>query len=244
MAAWPGAGPLRDWQVHQRDWVQANDSCRRDILRRLSASGPLPSRELPDNCSVPWRSTGWTNNRNVTQLLDFMARRGEVAVAGRQGNERLWDLAERVYPDMPAVPLDEAVHRQNERRLTALGLARSRGPECPVEPLDVSEAGEEAVVEGVKGTWRVDPSLRVNAVQWGCEPARPWPPPSTARSTISPAGSGSPHRPDRRTGRRRRHQQQAGPRAKTSREAMMRGGGREVADIAPNWLSTQSRLRR
>jgi uncharacterized protein YcaQ len=159
MAAWPGAGPLRDWQEYQRDWVQANDACRRDILRRLSTSGPLTSRELPDMCAVPWRSTGWTNNRNVTQLLDFMVRRGEVAVAGRRGNERLWDLAERVYPDVPVVPLEEAEYRRNERRLAALGIARARGPECPVEPLDVGEAGEEAVVEGVKGTWRVDPSL-------------------------------------------------------------------------------------
>jgi uncharacterized protein YcaQ len=57
------------------------------------------------------------------------------------------------------VPLEEAEYRRNERRLAALGVARARGPECPVEPLDVGEAGEEAVVEGAKGTWRVDPSL-------------------------------------------------------------------------------------
>jgi uncharacterized protein YcaQ len=28
-----------------------------------------------------------------------------------------------------------------------------------VEPLDVGDAGEEAAVDGVKGTWRVDPAL-------------------------------------------------------------------------------------
>ena len=139
-------------------WVKANDACRQDILRRLSASGLLPSRELPDTCAVPWRSTGWTNNRNVTQLLEFMVSRGEVAVAGRLGNERLWDLAERVYPDIPVVPLKEAAYLRDERRLSALGIARSRGPEHPVEPLDVHQAGEAAVVEGVRGTWRVDPT--------------------------------------------------------------------------------------
>jgi len=67
---------------------------------------------------VPWQSTGWTNNRNVTQLLEHMVQRGEVAIAGRRGGDRLWDLATRVYPDDPA---------------------------------DVGEAGEPAVVEGVKG---------------------------------------------------------------------------------------------
>ena len=85
--------------------------------------------------------------------------RGEVAIAGRSGGDRVWDLAERVYPDDPVVPADEALRIRNERRLRALGIARARGPECPVEPLDVGEAGEPAVVEGVKGAWRVDPSL-------------------------------------------------------------------------------------
>ena len=85
--------------------------------------------------------------------------RGEVAIAGRRGADRLWDLATRVYPDDPVLPRDEALRIRNERRLRALGLARARGPECPVEPADAGEAGESAVVEGVKGTWRVDPSL-------------------------------------------------------------------------------------
>lgn len=43
--------------------------------------------------------------------------------------------------------------------MAALGVARAQGPQCPDERLDVGEAGEEAVVDGVSGTWRVDPSL-------------------------------------------------------------------------------------
>jgi uncharacterized protein len=161
MASWEEAerGELPGWRASQRDWVRANDGCRLDILDRLGSSGPLPARNLPDSCQVPWRSTGWTNNRNVTQLLEFMVRRGEVAIAGRLGGERLWDLATRVYPDDPVAPREEALRIRNERRLRALGIARARGPECPVEPADVGEAGEPAVVKGVKGTWRVDPSL-------------------------------------------------------------------------------------
>jgi uncharacterized protein len=162
MAAWDGAkrGELLGWRASQRDWVRANDACRRDILDRLAAAGPLPSRDLPDTCAVPWRSTGWTNNRNVTQLLEFMVLRGEVAIAGRRGSDRLWDVASRVYPDDPVVPRAEALRIRNERRLGALGIARANGPECPVEPADVGGvAGEPAVVEGVRGTWRVDPSL-------------------------------------------------------------------------------------
>src|SRR5260221_324904 len=101
MAEWPGRGELRDWQQYQLDWVRANDACRRDILSRLERSGPLPSRDLPDTCQVPWASTGWTDNRNVTQLLEFMVRRGEVATAARRGRDRLWALPARVSPDDP-----------------------------------------------------------------------------------------------------------------------------------------------
>lgn len=161
MAIWEQAerGQLPGWRGSQRDWVRANDGCRLDILDRLESSGPMRSRDLPDTCKVPWTSTGWTNNRNVTQMLEFMVRRGEVAIAGRLGGDRLWDVASRVYPDDPVVPIDEALRMRNQRRLHSLGIARARGPECPVEPLDVGEVGDEAIVEGVKGTWRVDPSL-------------------------------------------------------------------------------------
>ncbi len=159
MAEWPGRGELRDWQRSLRDWVKANDACRLDILDRLGSSGPLTSRELPDTCKVAWASTGWTNNQNVIKLLDLMVQRGEVATAGRKGRERLWDLATRVYPDDPVVPVEEVRRIRNERRLRALGIARARAPKSPMEPNDVGEVGEPAVVEGVKGTWRVDPSL-------------------------------------------------------------------------------------
>jgi uncharacterized protein YcaQ len=84
--------------------------------------------------------------------------RGEVAVAGRRSGDRLWDLAERIYPGDPVIPSEEARRIRNERRLAALGIARARGPVCPAEPADVAEAGEPAVVEGVKGIWRVDPA--------------------------------------------------------------------------------------
>jgi uncharacterized protein len=143
----------------QRAWLRDNDRFRRDILELLGSSGPLSSRDIPDTCVAPWASTGWTNNRNVTQMLEFLMMRGEVAIAGRVARERLWDLAERVYPADVAVPsVEEAERRQNERRLASLGIARQKTRAMPVEPIHVGEAGEAAVVEGVKGEWRVDPA--------------------------------------------------------------------------------------
>ena len=152
-----GAGGRR---THEsvRAWLRDNDRFRRDVLRLLKRSGPLVSRDIPDTCAVPWASSGWTNDRNVTQMLEFLQARGEVAISGRVGRERLWDLPERVYPpDVEIPPVEEADRIKDERRLAALGIARARARAMPMEPIHVGEAGEPAVVEGVNGEWRVDP---------------------------------------------------------------------------------------
>lgn len=159
MDAWPGVPPLREWQEDLRDWVRANDGARREILALLRSEGPTAARDLPDSCEVPWRSSGWTNDKNVMKLLECMEARGEVAVASREGRERRWDLAERVHPGDPAVPGEEAHRTLAGRRLRALGLARPRALEAWHEPYDVRDAGEPARVEGVRGLWRVDPAL-------------------------------------------------------------------------------------
>ena len=122
-----GATDFPDYE-RSRAWFSDNDSFRKDILKLLEKSGPLVSREIPDTCAVPWASSGWTNNRNVTQMLEFMMMRGEIAISARVGRERVWDLAERVYRDVDVPSTDEAERRRNERRL---GVARDRAAERP-----------------------------------------------------------------------------------------------------------------
>jgi uncharacterized protein YcaQ len=156
MAARRDPDRLTGWQRSVHDWVTANDRCRRDILRRLRREGPLVAGELPDTCVVAWRSTGWTNDRNVNQMLEAMAARGEVATAGRRAGERLWDLAERVYPDEPLPTLDEALERRGALRLRALGIARGKATATPGEPNHVGPAGVTVRVAGTRGTWQVD----------------------------------------------------------------------------------------
>jgi hypothetical protein len=158
MQEWRAGEALLPWQQGNRNWVAANDAFRRDILSELDANGPLTSRELPDTCVKPWKSSGWNNNRNIPLMLEMLEQMGEVAVAAHRGRDRLWDLAHRVYADSETVPSDEARRIRDARRLRSLGIARTKGPDCPVEPQDVGEVGEPAVIEGVKGEWRVDPS--------------------------------------------------------------------------------------
>jgi uncharacterized protein len=157
MATWPGTGDVPNYRQRQSDWLDANDMCRRDILRRLRESGPATSKEIPDSCVTMWASSGWNNNKNVGMMLEFMSLRGEVAIAGHRGRDRVWDLAERVYPDTATVPADEARRIRGERRLRAIGIARAKATETSVEPNDVGDTGVVVAVDDVRGEWRVDP---------------------------------------------------------------------------------------
>lgn len=62
--------------------MRVNNDCRRDILERLRADGPLPTSELPDTCVVPWKSSGWNDNRNVRMMLDKLVQRGRSPPQG------------------------------------------------------------------------------------------------------------------------------------------------------------------
>jgi len=87
-------------------------------------------------------------------MLEVLQRRGEAAVARRAGRQRLWDLAERVYPaDRPEFEDEEARVLLGERRLRAQGVAKPHRWWNGVE----KDSGEPAEIEGVAGRWRVDP---------------------------------------------------------------------------------------
>ncbi len=140
-----------------RRWLDVNDRFRRDVLGHLRDEGPLHAAQVPDTAQESWRSTGWTNNRNASQMLEILVTTGEVAVWGRDAKGRLFDLAERVYPkDLADVSAEDAARERAERRLGSLGIARAKSVAQPFEPIDVGTVGTEAVVEGLDGTWRVD----------------------------------------------------------------------------------------
>jgi uncharacterized protein YcaQ len=162
MAAWPFANEAQHYWTYPGPkgarWLEANESFRRDVLDLLRKSGPLASRDITDTCVVPWESRGWTGNRNVNQMLEFLSARGEVATSRRSGRQRLWDLAERVYPPAAeVVPLAEARRIMAARRVRALGIARPEVPGVGGERRFEEVAGEPAEVDGTDGEWRVDP---------------------------------------------------------------------------------------
>jgi uncharacterized protein YcaQ len=146
---------MRRWPRRQstREWLEANDRFHTEVLARLRAEGPLLAGQIPDTADVTRPSDGWYGSNQVPHMLELLLLRGEVAVVGREGRHRRWDLAERVYPqDLPEYEFEEAERMRDERRLHAVGIAKQKSPWSRV-----GMAGEAAQVEGSAWKYRVDP---------------------------------------------------------------------------------------
>ena len=139
---------MRRWKrsthyAHER-WVRSflaeNPGFRRYVRRELEQRGPLLSRELEDRAKGEPRDHRWWGSRRVGLLLMSLHLYGELAVVGRRDGHRLWDLAERWYPQTKTVPIQEAERRLAEQRFRSLGVrlgkrgweAHAAAPDGPV----------------------------------------------------------------------------------------------------------------
>ena len=110
------------WERRGTEFLRENAAYKRYVLRELEQNGPMLSRELDDDSMRTWESHGWYGSRNTAVLLEILHGRGVVAIVGRRNGQRLWDLAERWYPETEKVSLREADRQLAEKRFRALGV--------------------------------------------------------------------------------------------------------------------------
>jgi uncharacterized protein YcaQ len=109
------------------EFLRTNARFKRHLLRELESRGPLPSREIEADLMVSRDPHDWWGSRKVSLMLELLEGRGVVAVAGRQGKQRLWDLAERWYPEAESIPWPEARRQLEEKRRRSLGVRYEKG---------------------------------------------------------------------------------------------------------------------
>lgn len=144
----------RGWRESTKEWFSANARFRKEVLARLEGDGPLLASDIPDTAERRRAPDGWSGSNQVPIMLDLLSRLGEVAIAGREGRHRRWDLAERVYPrDLPEYDDEEAARLLEERMLQAAGLVKPHWWWNGVG----KTTGEPATVEGSTMKFRVDP---------------------------------------------------------------------------------------
>jgi len=107
-------------------WMKKNDLLRRDVIARLRKHGSLPLTAFEDRAVDSWTSSGWTAERNVSQMLMFLMRLGEVSVGGRVGGKKMWTLTKSWLPRVRPMTASAASRGATERALGALGVATLR----------------------------------------------------------------------------------------------------------------------
>jgi uncharacterized protein YcaQ len=107
-------------------FVKEHATFRRYVLRELERGGPLLSREIETHSSMSLERHEWWGSRKMGLMLEVLASRGEVAVVGRRGKQRVWDLADRWYPESEIVPWPQAEKVIAERRFRALGVVHDK----------------------------------------------------------------------------------------------------------------------
>jgi uncharacterized protein len=119
----------RDRPLDQRiiAWLKEHAAFRRYVLRELDRRGPLLSREIEDAPGHRREGHRWWGERKMGLMLNILNARGDVAVVGRRGRQRVWDLADRWYPETETVPLRKALRLIEEKRFRALGVKLERG---------------------------------------------------------------------------------------------------------------------
>ena len=111
----------------RREFLQQNAPFRRYVLRELGRRGPLLSRELEDRSTNDRLEHRWYGSRYVGLMLQTLHVHGEIAVVGRRGGQRLWDLAERGWPETETLPLRDAERQSEKQRFRALGVRLEQG---------------------------------------------------------------------------------------------------------------------
>ena len=134
---WPAENlPLLRSRMRRRDrpldlrliaYLKENASYRRYVLRELERRGPLLSREIEDHRPSGRDPHRWWGERKMGLMLGVLNTRGEVAVVGRRGKQRVWDLAERWYPETERIPWAEAKRLLDEQQFRSLGVRLERG---------------------------------------------------------------------------------------------------------------------
>jgi uncharacterized protein YcaQ len=136
-----------------------------ELLDRIRRDGPLSSTDIEPRAAIEWY---WRPTNQVRALLEALAEAGILGLSRREGNRRVYDLVERLFP---AELLAETRPREDQRRHKLLSRFRAHGllgtsgqaelwlglgpgAERPRLRGELLEAGEivPVEVEGLRGT--------------------------------------------------------------------------------------------
>ncbi len=98
-----------------------------ELLERIRANGPLSSTDVAPRTAIDWY---WRPTNQVRALLEALAEAGVLGISRREGNRRVYDLIERLFPEkLLAVRPSERDQRRHRllSRFRGMGLLGATG---------------------------------------------------------------------------------------------------------------------
>ena len=168
--------PTAELPWYRHTWDRADEEHRggafdehgplvEELLERIRSDGPMSATDVEPRATIDWY---WRPTNKVRALLEALAEAGVLGIARRDGNRRVYDLAERLFPaDLLAErrPPEEQQRHRLLSRYRAHGLLGTggqaelwfgttrRATERSVRRAELVESGAliDVAVEGLRG---------------------------------------------------------------------------------------------
>jgi len=118
-------GPAR--RTHEAGAFGEHAPLVEELLDRIRTSGPMSSTDLAPRPAIDWY---WRPTNQVRALLEALAEAGVLGLSRRDGNRRVYDLVERLFPSdalAREIPVREGFRHKLLSRHRAHGLLGTGG---------------------------------------------------------------------------------------------------------------------
>ncbi len=117
----------RERASHERGVFDEHAQLAEELLARIRDDGPLSPTDIAPRAAIDWY---WRPTNQVRALLEALAEAGDIAIERREGNRRVYDLTERLFPpELLAQRVPEVEQRLHKlrSRYQANGLLGATG---------------------------------------------------------------------------------------------------------------------
>jgi uncharacterized protein len=134
-----------------------------ELLERIRTNGPMAAGDIEPRAAIDWY---WRPTNPVRAVLEALAEAGVLGLARRDGNRRIYDLAERLFPaellgDRTRTPREQIRHRLMSR-YRAHGLLGRSGQ------AEIWGALGRAAADANDPEWASRATLRTELEEEGC----------------------------------------------------------------------------
>ncbi|MDQ3127492.1 MAG: winged helix DNA-binding domain-containing protein [Chloroflexota bacterium] len=112
---------------HEADAFTTHADLVDELLTRIRETGPMSSIDIEPRAAIEW---SWRPTNQVRAILEGLAESGILGLARRDGNRRVYDLVERLFPAellAQVIPTRERFRHKLLSRFRAHGLLGDRG---------------------------------------------------------------------------------------------------------------------